>query len=126
MAFGYRGPLSHISVGSGYTNGYARIPGHRPLKVIYSDGGGWEHVSVSAGNRCPNWDEMCLVKSLFWDHEDVVMQLHPKRSEYVNNHRYCLHLWRPNNGAVIPTPPPELVGILSTEHPDGSSDREDA
>src|SRR5512138_3102793 len=60
-----------------------------PLSVIASDGEGWEHVSVSLPNRCPTWDEMCLVVAHFWDDTDIVMQLHPPRSEWVNNHPYC-------------------------------------
>jgi hypothetical protein len=47
------------------------------LRVIASDGKGWEHISVSLPNRCPNWREMCFIKSLFWDEEDVVIQYHP-------------------------------------------------
>jgi hypothetical protein len=70
----------------------------------------WEHVSVSTPRRPPNWQEMCFVKDLFWDPEEVVMQLHPPRSQWVNNHPHCLHLWRPVNVA-IPMPPPIAVGI---------------
>lgn len=84
-------------------------PGAPPLKVIASDGDGWEHVSVSLPNRCPTWGEMCRIKSLFWDEEDSVMQLHPPRSTWVNNHQYCLHLWRPERG-TIPLPPSHMVG----------------
>src|SRR3989442_1241184 len=80
------------------------------LNIIASDGEGWEHVSVSTVTRCPTWEEMCLVKSLFWDDDDVVIQFHPRKQEYVNNHRYCLHMWRPVD-ATIPTPPSILVGI---------------
>ena len=36
-----------------------------------------------------------LGKALFWDEDDCVIQYHPPRSEYVNNHQNCLHLWRP-------------------------------
>jgi hypothetical protein len=97
--------------GDGRTNGYAELPGqHRPLTVLFSDGLGWEHVSVSTRGRPPNWEEMCAVKNLFWDVDDVVMQLHPARAEYVNLHPHCLHLWRPSTGVSIPTPPRELVG----------------
>jgi hypothetical protein len=90
------------------------------LFVICSDGGGWEHVSVHARRkngppRIPTWREMCFVKSLFWDPEDVAMQLHPRESEYVNQHPCVLHLWRPTT-AVIPTPPSIMVG-LRTEGP---------
>lgn len=101
-------------------NGAGFIPfklGAPPLKFIASDGAGlapsdkWEHVSVSLSHRCPTWEEMCYVKSLFWDDEDAVVQLHPPRSTWVNNHQCCLHLWRPVNGLVIPLPPEWMVGI---------------
>lgn len=82
---------------------------HCTLKVIVSDGAGWDHVSVSLENRCPNWDEMCWVKDLFFMPEETVMQLHPPRSEYVNYHPHCLHLWRPYNKS-IPLPPSVFVG----------------
>ncbi|WP_145669442.1 DUF7694 domain-containing protein [Bradyrhizobium stylosanthis] len=81
------------------------------LKIISLLHPHWEHVSVSIPRRCPNWQEMCFVKDLFWDGEECVMQLHPPRSEYVNNNRYCLHLWRPTC-QEIPTPPSWLVGIV--------------
>lgn len=81
-----------------------------PVRVIASDGAGWEHVSVSLKDRCPTWEEMYQVKALFWDDQDCVVQFHPPKSEYVNNHPYCLHLWRPI-GVEIPLPPSLLVGI---------------
>jgi len=78
--------------------------------VIAGDGLGWEHVSVSRKDRPPLWDEMCQVKALFWDDEDCVVQYHPPRSEYVNNHPHCLHLWRPTQ-AELPMPSSILVGV---------------
>lgn len=97
--------------------GLFRVPGPcgRDLKVIASNGLGWDHVSVSLPNRCPNWPEMCTVKELFWDSEEAVMQLHPPRSEWVNNHSYCLHLWRPQK-EEIPLPAGELVGLKGVTH----------
>ena len=80
------------------------------LLVRASDGGGWEHVSVSRRDRCPTWDEMCQVKEMFWDDEDCVIQYHPPKSEWVNNHPNCLHMWRPI-GMDLPRPHPILVGI---------------
>ena len=82
----------------------------QPLRVIASDGEGWEHVSVSLANRTPTWEEMCLVKRLFWDPEDCVIQFHPPASDYVNLHPHCLHLWRPV-GTPIALPPSLLVGM---------------
>lgn len=78
--------------------------------VIASNGEGWEHVSVSHPQRIPSWEVMCKIKDLFFHEEEIVMQLHPKKSEYVNNHPNCLHLWRPIEES-IPTPPKFLVGI---------------
>lgn len=98
-------------------NGAFRLDKHekgrkRALMIIASDGGGWEHVSVSRSDRCcPTWDEMSAVKALFWDPDDCVMQLHPPASRYVNNHPNCLHLWRPV-GVEIPQPPSWMVGLL--------------
>lgn len=79
------------------------------LNVIASNGDGWDHVSVSLNNRCPNWEEMSYIKDLFFDEEECVMQLHPSKSEYVNVHQYCLHLWRPQ-ASEIPRPPMHMVG----------------
>lgn len=79
-----------------------------PVTVIASDGMDWEHVSVSHSNRIPSWETMCKIKEMFFEDDEVVMQLHPKKSEYINNCEYCLHLWRPLK-AEIPTPPLVLV-----------------
>jgi len=72
----------------------------------------WEHVSVSTQKRCPNWTEMCFVKDHFWDEEETVMQLHPPKSRWINNHLFVLHLWRPLF-CEIPLPPDITVGIKS-------------
>jgi hypothetical protein len=53
-----------------------------------------EHVSVSLRKRCPTWDEMCIVKDIFWGGDELVCQFHPTKSQYVNIHPYCLHMWR--------------------------------
>lgn len=70
----------------------------------------WEHVSVSTPHRTPIWPEMCFVKDLFWTEEECVVQYHPPKSEHVNNHPYCLHLWR-NTKTPFLMPPPIMVGI---------------
>lgn len=78
--------------------------------VIASDGAEWEHVSVSRTDRCLTWEEMCQVKAMFWSADDCVLQFHPPESDYVNNHPYCLHLWRPI-GIEIHRPGAWLVGV---------------
>lgn len=80
--------------------------------IIWSFGGGWEHVSVCPYKRSytPSWAEMCKIKDIFWRDDEVVVQYHPAKSEYVNNMPNCLHLWRPIS-QVLPTPPAIMVGI---------------
>lgn len=80
------------------------------LLAIASWSGGWDHVSVSRKNRCPDWAEMCRVKDLFFEPEECVVQYHPPKSDYKNLHRNCLHLWRPQ-GAEVPRPPSWMVAV---------------
>jgi hypothetical protein len=94
------------------------------LLVIVSDGDEnvqWEHVSVSTKTRCPTWPEMAWVKSLFFEDDEHVMELHPAKSDYVNYHPYCLHLWRPVN-EVLPKPPSIAVGPKGLKAPGFESD----
>ena len=102
------------------TGGFFLIP-HPELRNYYFSaiancGGDWEHVCVTVyphrarPDRSCIWEEMCFIKSLFWEDEQTVMQLHPMKSEYINNHPHCLHLWRPVKG-IIPTPPSILIGL---------------
>ena len=82
----------------------------KAIKVIASDGGGWEHVSVSHRQPyiMPSWETMCHVKDLFWSPEDCVIQFHPPKSQYVNIHPNVLHLWR-KIGSEFELPPNEFV-----------------
>ncbi len=79
------------------------------LRIIASDGCGWEHVSVTVKKkRTPTWGEMQFVKDLFWQEEEAVVQFHAPRSRHINNHNYCLHLWRPI-GVKLAMPPLAMV-----------------
>ena len=87
----------------------------RSFNVIASNGGGWDHVSVSPNSAkrkvCPTWEEMSAIKDMFFLPNECVVEYHPPKTEYVNNHPYCLHLWRPNNGVLIAAPPGIFVGL---------------
>lgn len=105
--------------------GYETEPGERSgvfllmfggaeLRIIanaaFSDSAWWEHVSISTPDRCPTWEEMCFVKNLFWEDEELVVQFHPPKSQYVNCHPRTLHLWRPTRHKDrMPFPPRDLV-----------------
>ncbi len=109
-------PLGYTS-SAGDPYGVFRVQGRaangRALHVIAVDGRetGWEHVSVSLSDtpkKCPSWEEMCIVKRLFWNDAKCVVQFHPAESDYVNEHPGVLHLWR-CVGAEFPMPPRVLV-----------------
>lgn len=93
-----------------YGNNGAFILSYRnyDFKVIISDDMGWEHVSVSLKNRCPNWPEMCYFKKMFFKDEECVVQFHPPESEYVNDNNHCLHMWRSINKKF---PMPEKIMV---------------
>jgi len=79
--------------------------GNKKVKVhigIGFDEGGWEHVSVSVEpkSKTPTWEIMCKTKEIFWEDEEEVIQLHPRKSVYFHGFSGCevLHLWRPKDG----------------------------
>lgn len=82
---------------------------HFPMRVVASSDGGWDHVSVSRPNRCPNWPEMDHVKRLFFCDDEPAMQLHVPPADNISYHPHCLHLWRPQD-QEIPRPPAIFVG----------------
>lgn len=84
-------------------------PNNMDLRIIASSDMGWEHVSVSLVGRTPNWKEMCFVKNLFWEEDELVIQYHPTKENYINHHPNCLHMWKPKEG-TIPTPPRWMIG----------------
>ncbi|MBQ9168895.1 MAG: hypothetical protein IJX67_10895 [Oscillospiraceae bacterium] len=114
----YRLPKEELRIYGEYGDGgkgcFKVFVGGRSFFCIVSNGGGWDHVSVTPCNRkrqtCPTWEEMCEIKDLFFLPEECVVQYHPPKSDYVNMHPYCLHLWKPN-GVEMPRPPAIFVGF---------------
>lgn len=74
------------------------------MVVVAANDLGWDHISVSKRNRVPNWLEMSQVHRLFFQADEVAMQLHMPEDQHINIHPYVLHLWRPH-GLAIPLPP---------------------
>lgn len=96
------------------------------LNFIFSYQMGWEHLSVSTPSKCPTWEQMCRMKDIFWSEEETCIQYHPAKSQYVDNHPYCLHIWKPiesdnftveygEEENILPIPPHLLVGFKNEE-----------
>ena len=78
--------------------------------VKFTQGFGWEHLSVSTRNKTPEWDVMCKLKEIFWRDDECCVEYHPKREDYVNNMPYCLHIWKKID-EEFEMPPSILVGF---------------
>lgn len=54
---------------------------------------GW-HMSISHPTRYPTWDEIRDARYALVPDEVTMAMLLPPRSEYVNVHENCFHLWQ--------------------------------
>lgn len=86
-----------------FHSAWVKLPDCGKCSVIWSDcEDGMEHVSVSPKKqfRMPSWDDMCVLKDIFFEDEEEAYQIHPKNSQYVNDVENCLHLWKPKGHEI--------------------------
>jgi len=57
----------------------------------------FERAFMFFDDRCPTWPEMVALKEFFWEPNDIVFQVHPRKEDYVNINKTALHLWRPKD-----------------------------
>ena len=105
---------------------------------------GWEHVSVhvrfeygrkvkgrrKTKARLPNQEEIYLVKNVFWDPYEPVVQYYDKESVEVDDYKANVHLWLPVEDAQ-PRPPSTLFAstlnyIRSASGPEPETDEEES
>lgn len=74
----------------------------RGLKVIFAEGDGWQHLSVSriGSDKVPTYEQLDRLRREFWAPRCCVVQLHVPASDHLNYHPGCLHLWRPVGGGI--------------------------
>lgn len=56
------------------------------------------------------FNDMCMIKDLFFNEDEAVIQVHPPKAEYVNFMPNCLHLWRCRYKPMV-LPPSCFVGL---------------
>lgn len=80
--------------------------------VIWSYGGGWDHISVAPYKRhiTPSWEDMCMIKNMFFNEDEVAVQFHPAKGDYVNMVPNCLHIWK-MQAEGFPVPDSLMVGL---------------
>jgi hypothetical protein len=77
------------------------------MKAIFSgcredDGKLWLHLSVSTERGVPNWEQMVKAKNIFLGEDALAVQIFPRKANYVNLHKYVLHLWECLDADPVP------------------------
>jgi hypothetical protein len=67
-----------------------------------ADGRRWWHVSLSRKDRLPTYDDQKTIKRLFIGDGREAYSIWPRAARHIAIHDYCLHLWCPVDGAVLP------------------------
>ena len=117
----YRVRTGPMASDNSYGNNGAFIIPHKHrilLACVVSDQEDWDHVSIHVETmrkkkqkwiqRTPTWDEIVFVKDMFFRPDEWEMQFLPGQKDYINDHNYTLHIWRPHN-VLIPKPPIWMV-----------------
>lgn len=68
---------------------------------IYSDGKEWLHISYSRAKRIPEYKDTQLVLKHFVGNRKAIM-VFPEEKDYVNIHKFCLHLFVCNDKDNLP------------------------
>ncbi len=67
--------------------------GLRILRSIdHTEHGRLLHISISAANQYPRWDQILECKYQFFGDKTAIM-VFPRKELYVNLHKNCFHLW---------------------------------
>lgn len=53
----------------------------------------WLHVSMSFKSKLPTYQDMKIVKDIFIGEERTAFQIFPPKTEHINLHANCLHLF---------------------------------
>lgn len=69
---------------------------------IENDGKWWLHVSMSHPKRMPTYKDICYLKRHWIGEEAEAIMVFPRKSNHVNLHKFCLHLWHCLDGYPLP------------------------
>jgi len=68
------------------------------LTILKAVEGGMLHVSMSHPKRNPTWEEIREIREKLTPDEKTMAIILPPKSQYVNIHNFCFHLWEiPND-----------------------------
>lgn len=97
---------------SGWTEVWSPVPDSvsgqmGKLRFIVSgeteqDGKRWVHLSIIKANAIPEWNELVRVRNAVLGEEALCLHIVSRRSQHVNIHPYCMHLWWCVDGDPVP------------------------
>lgn len=103
MPLFYRGIMDPVDVGGGASTRIAVWFGNDGLTVTAAleplphmsivSKAKFLHIAVSYPDRYPTWDEMTTIADAFAGPDVDLAMLRPRRSDYVNLRKFCLHFW---------------------------------
>jgi hypothetical protein len=95
-----RAPMGFVPAGSApiAPGGSLWLSREKHLRLIVSVDGGYLHASISHPDRYPTWAEIMRVRDWIFPAEMEVVMVLARRSEYVNLHPNCFHLWQSRCG----------------------------
>ncbi len=64
----------------------------------------WEHLSVSTSKRFLTNEEIHFIKDIFFNDDEIVIQIYSKNNIVKSKKNYCIHLWKLKT-EDIPLPP---------------------
>lgn len=89
-------PMGFVPAGValGVVGGELWLSREKRLSVIVSLDGGQLHASIAHPDRYPTWAEILSMRDWIFPAEMEVVMVLARRSEYVNLHQNCFHLWQ--------------------------------
>lgn len=63
-------------------------------QVIISIENGYLHLSISTPDALPSYAELKAARYVFCPDEIYMAEIFPPKSEFINVHPYCRHLWQ--------------------------------
>jgi len=93
--------------GDGYGLFFIPSGSESPLRVLLSDGCGWDHVSIMHPDRPPTNQEVAAVRVMFWEREEIVVEYHDPLVFIPETPVTIRHLWCPQGCQLLR--PPAMV-----------------
>ena len=73
------------------------------VSAALMDGVVWVHASIS-GMDLPTYADLVALKAWVFGSDGIACQVFPQKSQHVNIHPHCLHLWGPLDPGDWPLP----------------------